>query len=141
MVVIKVKGDADLGNRICHALAGNRGYSGAQVGDKYIDFVINSKEGDGTESHVYLAVKELLGTYTAGNGIDISGANAVSVKIDTANANGLEAGADGVKLNLATASTAGAMSASDKTKLDGIEVAGDPEVKDMLEEVFGAAEA
>lgn len=26
MVVIKVKGDADLGNRICHALAGNRGY-------------------------------------------------------------------------------------------------------------------
>lgn len=116
-------------------------YSGAQIGDKYIDFVINSKEGDGAESHVYLAVKELVDTYTAGNGIDISGANAVSVKIDTANANGLETGADGVKLNLATASAAGAMSASDKAKLDGIEVAGDPEVESMLEEVFGAAEA
>ena len=33
------------------------------------------------------------------------------------------------------------MSASDKAKLDGIEVAGDPEVESMLEEVFGAAEA
>lgn len=95
-------------------------YIGAQVGDKYIDFVINSKEGDGAESHVYLAVKELVDTYTAGNGIDISGANAVSVKIDTANANGLEVTAAGFKLNLASTSAAGAMSAADKTKLDGV---------------------
>src|SRR5699024_4475078 len=44
----------------------------------------------------------------------------VSVKIDSANANGLEAGAAGLKLNAATASTPGAMSAADKSKLDGL---------------------
>lgn len=115
-------------------------YSGAQVGDKYIDFVINSLQGDANESHVYLAVNELVDTYTNGNGIDISSSNKVSVKIDTANANGLGVGANGVKLDLATTTTAGAMSAADKTKLDGIETATDPEVESMLDEVFGAAE-
>lgn len=34
----------------------------------------------------------------------------------------------------------GLMSGADKTKLDGIEVATDPEVKSMLDEVFGASE-
>lgn len=115
-------------------------YSGAQVGDKYIDFVINSLQGDANESHVYLAVNELVDTYTNGNGIDISSANVVSVKIDAANANGLGVGANGMKLDLATTSTAGAMSAADKTKLDGIETATDPEVESMLDEVFGASE-
>ena len=115
-------------------------YSGAQVGDKYIDFVINSLQGDANESHVYLAVNELVDTYTNGNGIEISAANVVSVKIDAANANGLGVGVDGVKLDLATATTAGAMSATDKAKLDGIETATDPEVESMLDEVFGAAD-
>lgn len=32
------------------------------------------------------------------------------------------------------------MSGADKTKLDGIEVATDPEVKSMLDEVFGASD-
>ena len=95
-------------------------YVGAQVGDLYIDFVINSKTADDTASHVYLPVNELVDAYTGGNGIDISASNVVSVKIDSANANGLEVGAAGLKLNAATASTPGAMSAADKTKLDGI---------------------
>ena len=95
-------------------------YAGAQVGDLYIDFVINSKTADDTASHVYLPVNELVDAYTSGNGIDISASNVVSVKIDSANANGLEVGAAGLKLNAATASTPGAMSAADKAKLDGI---------------------
>ena len=95
-------------------------YAGAQVGDLYIDFVINSKTADDTASHVYLPVNELVDAYTGGNGIDISASNVVSVKIDSANANGLEVGAAGLKLNAATASTPGAMSAADKTKLDGL---------------------
>lgn len=95
-------------------------YAGAQVGDLYIDFVINSKTADDTASHVYLPVNELVDAYTSGNGIDISASNVVSVKIDSANANGLEVGAAGLKLNAATASTPGAMSAADKTKLDGL---------------------
>lgn len=40
-------------------------YSGAQVGDKYIDFVINVKEGTATNDHVYLPVNDLVDVYTA----------------------------------------------------------------------------
>lgn len=95
-------------------------YEGAQVGDLYIDFVINSKSADDTASHVYLPVNELVDAYTGGNGIEVSAQNLISAKIDTANANGLGVTADGFKLDVATASTAGAMSAADKAKLDGI---------------------
>ena len=95
-------------------------YEGAAVGDKYIDFVINSKEGAQSESHVYLPVNELVDTYTSGNGIDISAANAVSVKLDTANANGLAVDASGLKLGIATDSAPGAMSAADHAHLSGM---------------------
>lgn len=95
-------------------------YEGAQVGDLYIDFVINSKSADDTASHVYLPVNELVDAYTGGNGIEVSAQNLISAKIDTANANGLGVTAAGFKLDVATASTAGAMSAADKAKLDSI---------------------
>lgn len=95
-------------------------YDGAQIGDLYIDFVINSKNGDDTASHVYLPVNELVDAYTGGNGIEVSASNVISAKIDTANANGLGVTANGFKLDVATTSAAGAMSAADKTKLDGI---------------------
>lgn len=102
-------------------------YTGAKVGDKYIDFVINVKSGTATDEHVYLPVNDLVDVYTAGNGIDISAANEISVKIDTANANGLGVGADGVKLDVAVANDntgangkAGAMSAADKTDHDAM---------------------
>lgn len=95
-------------------------YEGAQVGDLYIDFVINSKSADDTASHVYLPVNELVDAYTGGNGIEVSAQNLISAKIDTANANGLGVTAAGFKLDVATASTAGAVSAADKAKLDGI---------------------
>ncbi len=105
-------------------------YTGAKVGDKYIDFVINVKSGTATDEHVYLPVNDLVDVYTAGNGIDISAANEVSVKIDAANANGLGVGADGVKLDVAVANNstgangkAGAMSAADKTDHDAMVVA------------------
>lgn len=45
-------------------------YEGALVGDKYIDFVINSVEGDANESHVYLAVKDLGGSVTVDTATD-----------------------------------------------------------------------
>ena len=95
-------------------------YSDAQVGDLYIDFVINSKNADDTASHVYLPVNELVDAYTGGNGITITPQNEVSVKIDAANANGLSADGSGLKMAVATADTAGAMAAADKTKLNGI---------------------
>ena len=40
-------------------------YTGAKKGDKFIDFVINAKEGDGSESHLYLPVNELVDAYKA----------------------------------------------------------------------------
>ena len=111
-------------------------YSGAQVGDKYIDFVINSKDNDATSSHVYLPVNDLVDVYTGGNGVNISNSNVVSldldanggleltgstdgqkqlaIKLDTTNANGLALTSAGLKLALATESAAGAMSAADK---------------------------
>lgn len=115
-------------------------YSGAQVGDKYIDFVINSKDNDATSSHVYLPVNDLVDVYTGGNGVNVSNSNVVSldldanggleltgstdgqkqlaIKLDSTNANGLALTSAGLKLALATQSAAGAMSAADKVKID-----------------------
>lgn len=45
-------------------------YEGAAAGDKYIDFVINSVEGDANETHVYLAVKDLGGSITVDTATD-----------------------------------------------------------------------
>lgn len=101
-------------------------YPGAQPGDKYVDFVINVKDASETAEHIYLPVNDLIDVYIAGNGLDLTG-NAFSVKLDTANANGLSVGASGVALAVATDSVTGAMSATDhaqftadSTKLAGI---------------------
>lgn len=118
-------------------------YAGAGVGDKYIDFVINTKDtaqGSETASHVYLPVNELVDVYTGGNGVNINNSNVVSldldtnggleltgstdgqkqlaIKLDSTNANGLALTSAGLKLALATQSAAGAMSAADKVKID-----------------------
>lgn len=54
-------------------------------------------------------------TYTAGNGVDISAANAISAKIDAANANGLSVGADGIGMAVATDTTLGAVKVDNST--------------------------
>ena len=45
----------------------NSPVSGYAIGDKYIDFVINSKDGSATDEHMYILVKDLVEdtTYTA----------------------------------------------------------------------------
>ena len=88
------------------------------AGTKYIDFVVNTTEGTGNESHIYLNVNELVDAYTAGNGVEVSVGNVISAKVVAAN--GLSVDASGIQLALATTATAGAMSAADKTKLDGL---------------------
>lgn len=102
-------------------------YQGAQVGDKYIDFVVSVTDSQGGhDEHIYIPVSDLITPYEEGNGIDISSSNVISVKIDASNANGLSCGASGVGLSLAAASSngvggsAGAMSALDKEKLDSL---------------------
>lgn len=42
-----------------------------EVGDPYLDFVINVKSGTATDEHIYINVKGLVDVYTPGNGIDI----------------------------------------------------------------------
>lgn len=95
-------------------------YVGAVIGDKYLDFVVNVKNGAAeAEEHIYLPVNELVDVYTAGNGIEISAANVVSAKVVAEN--GLSVDENGIKLGLASADAAGAMSSADFTKLAGIE--------------------
>ena len=95
-------------------------YTGAAVGDKYIDFIVNTVDGTDNESHIYLSVQDLVDEYTAGDGIDISDTNVISIKLGT-DTNGLKVSANGLELDEATAASAGAMSAADKTKLDDIQ--------------------
>lgn len=101
-------------------------YSGAKVGDKYIDFVINAKDASETAEHIYLPVNDLVDVYTGSNAIDVSNSNVISLILDTSNANGLEVTASGLKLNTVVASTSGAggsngaMTAAQAEKLAGI---------------------
>lgn len=111
-------------------------YKDAKAGDKYIDFVVNTKDGDGEASHVYLAVNDLVDTYTPGTGITISEENSVSLKMDVNNAHGLSVTDAGLRMGLASGEADGAMSIADKTKLDNIETATNQEVEAMITEVF-----
>jgi hypothetical protein len=101
-------------------------YEGAAVGDKYLDFVVNTVEGSGNTSHIYIPVSDLIEAYREGNGIQINQSNYISVKINSAHANGLGVGGDGLSLYTVTPSsngvggTNGAMTATDKEKLDGL---------------------
>lgn len=100
--------------------------SNYEVGDAYLDFVINSLADDETDSHIYVNVKNLVDTYTAGNGIDIT-SNVVSAVVDSNNANGLSVGANGIALATVTASSGGtggsngAMTAAQAEKLAGLQ--------------------
>lgn len=93
--------------------------TGFPAGTEYIDFIINAKEGQGSESHIYLNVESLAVVYSAGNGIIIDNSNKISVKIVASN--GLSVDTNGIKLAVATTTTGGAMSSADKTKLNGID--------------------
>lgn len=106
-------------------------YEGAEVGDKYIDLVIANADNQ----HIYIPVNDLVDTYTAGNGITISN-NAISANVVAGN--GLSVSASGIAMGAASPSTsgvggaAGAMSATDKEKLDTIEFATAQDVADLI---------
>lgn len=117
--------------------------AGLKVGDKYIDFVVNTTEGSGNESHIYLPVQELVDAYKGdGKGIVLGADNTFSLNIDATNANGLEVGDAGLKLNLATETSAGAMSAADKVKVNAALTADDfTEISDaQIDALFTDAE-
>lgn len=97
--------------------------AGYKVGDKYIDWTINTVSGDGNESHIYINVQDLVDVYNSGNGVTVGADNTISLKVDTDNANGLNVGTNGLSLALASTTAPGAMSAQDKTDLADLKTA------------------
>lgn len=89
-------------------------YVGAVVGDPYIKMVFN----DASASNIYIPVKGLVDTYTAGDGVEIVNGK-VSIKL-AAEAHGLVVVDGALTLNLATRTSDGAMSKEDKLILDSI---------------------
>lgn len=89
-------------------------YAGAIVGDPYIDMAFN----DANASHIYIPVKDLVDSYSAGDGIEIID-NTISIKI-AEDAHGLVAVDGALLMQLATAESDGAMSKEDKAFLDSI---------------------
>lgn len=89
-------------------------YEGAEVGDPYIDMAFNDVDA----SHVYIPVKGLVDTYTAGEGIEIvDGKVAIKLAVE---ANGLQFVDGALSLAIATKDTAGALSPVDKAFIDSI---------------------
>lgn len=89
-------------------------YVGAAIGDPYIQMTFNNADS----SNLYIPVKGLIDTYTAGDGIEIVD-NKISVKLAD-NTHGLVAVDGALVLNLATKDSDGAMSKEDKRILDAI---------------------
>lgn len=58
----------------------NTPYTGAAVGDKYIDFVINTKDSDTDASHLYVAINDLIHPIGA-----VANASEVQVAVDANN--------------------------------------------------------
>lgn len=60
---------------------------GLVPGDKYLDFVVNTKDGSGTDSHIYIAVKDLTDVYTGANtttiNVSVGSDNKISASINT----------------------------------------------------------
>lgn len=67
-------------------------YAGAKVGEKYLDFVVNVKEGTATDEHIYIPVKDLTDIYTGttwasgtyGTSANVNGSNEISVALNAA---------------------------------------------------------
>lgn len=71
------------------------------VGDKLLDFVVNTIEGDGTASHIIIPVSDLVDVYTGSNGVAVDGSNNITAVVDSA-ANGnefLSVSATGLKVS------------------------------------------
>ena len=87
-------------------------YAGAVVGDPYLDIVLNNVDSE----HIYIPVKGLVDTYSAGDGLQlVDGKFSVNLGSTT---NGLHFVDGTLNLALATKDAAGAMSAIDKAELD-----------------------
>lgn len=83
---------------------------GYKVGDKYIDFVVNSADDAGNESHIYLLVNELVDVYT---GATVT--NGITVKIDEHNVVSAEVSGKAIARENITADFEGDLAALEAT--------------------------
>ncbi len=72
----------------------NDPYTGAKVGDRYIDLVI----ANSTSEHIYIPVSDLIDTYLAGDGLTLENSK-FSIKKDATSESYLTVSADGVKVS------------------------------------------
>lgn len=103
----------------------------------WLDLIVNTQAGDETAVHQLINLSKFIDVYSNGVGLNLSNktfsiklnatasglyvdVDGLKILIDPNNANGLDITAAGLKLALATQSAAGAMSATDKTNLDGL---------------------
>ena len=73
--------------------------TGFTVGEKILDFEVNTIGDDETSSHILISVADLVDAYTAGNGIDVSASNVISAVVDNTSESFLTVGANGLKLS------------------------------------------
>lgn len=109
-------------------------YSGAVVGDKYIDFVVNTTDVSESAQHIYLPVNELVDVYTGGNGIEITASNVVNGVVDSTSESFLTVGANGFKLS-------GVQSAINTAKSDVIGTSSDAASADTVNGAKAYADA
>lgn len=97
-------------------------YQGAVVGDKYIDFVVNTTDGSETAQHIYLSVNDLVDVYTANNQgseviVAIDGSNNITASVGSIAASKIT--------GLATIATSGLASDAVMTGYTAATVSGD----------------
>ncbi len=103
----------------------------------WLDYTINVDDDSENAKHTFVNLTRFVDIYRNGVGLNLSDktfsiklnatasglyvdVDGLKILIDPNNANGLDITAAGLKLALATQSAAGAMSATDKTNLDGL---------------------
>ena len=116
----------------------NQPVSGYTVGQKYIDFTINSVDGDGNATHLYLLVNDLVDVYTGGNGIEVSGSNVISAKV-AADDKYITVDGNGIHVKPTTGETSGSTAIDDAIST-AVETA-KSELQDQIEALETAATA
>ena len=96
-VKINIPKDFLVKSGVVRVIGAGEGTQQIPEGTKVLDFVVNTIENDGTESHIVIPVTDLVDTYTAGNGINVSNSNVISAVVDDSG-EFLSVGANGLKV-------------------------------------------
>lgn len=83
---------------------------GLKIGDKYIDWVINTTNNDDNESHLYLSVNELVDIFTGEKAINVDqSTNIITLKINSNSSNIISQDENGLAIASVSATNPGVM--------------------------------